>query len=120
MGIVLKGHDPKLNRIVAIKVLNPGFAQSPTARKRFLREAQAAAAVGHPNVVTIHSVDEDRLPYLVMEFIDGPSLQQRLDTEGFLRLHQILRIGIQVASGLGAAHAQGTHPSRHQAGQHSS
>ena len=107
MGIVLKGHDARLNRMVAVKVLSPALAQNPTARRRFLREAQAAAAVGHPNVVTIYSVDEDRLPYLVMEFVDGPSLQKRLDTEGFLEPNQILRIGAQVASGLAAAHAQG-------------
>ncbi|MEM8735413.1 MAG: protein kinase, partial [Planctomycetota bacterium] len=107
MGLVLKGLDTKLNRIVAIKVLSPAFALNSTARKRFVREAQAAAAVAHPNVVTIFSVDEDRLPYLVMEYVDGPSLQQRLDSEGFLHLHQILRIGVQVASGLASAHAQG-------------
>ena len=107
MGIVLKGRDTKLNRIVAVKVLAPAFALNSTARKRFVREAQAAAAVGHPNVVTIHSVGEDRLPYLVMEYVDGPSLQTRLDAEGFLQLPQILRIGIQIAAGLSAAHAQG-------------
>ncbi|MFN3193978.1 MAG: protein kinase domain-containing protein [Aureliella sp.] len=107
MGLVLKGLDTKLNRIVAIKVLSPSFALNPTARKRFVREGQAAAAVAHPNVVTIYSVDEDRLPYLVMELVDGPSLQQRLDSEGFLHLHQILRIGVQIASGLASAHAQG-------------
>ena len=107
MGIVLKGHDAKLKRVVAVKILSPAYAANSTARKRFLREAQAAAAVTHPNVVTIHSVDEDRLPYLVMEFVDGPTLQQRLDVEGFLQLNQILRIGINVASGLAAAHAQG-------------
>lgn len=107
MGIVLRAQDDRLNRLVAVKVLAPAVALHSTARKRFLREAQAAAAVGHPNVVTIHSVDEDRLPYLVMEFVDGITLQQRLDTDGFLQLNQILRIGVQVAAGLAAAHAQG-------------
>ncbi|MEO1525785.1 MAG: protein kinase [Planctomycetota bacterium] len=107
MGIVFKGRDERLNRVVAVKVLAPAFALNSMARKRFLREAQAAAAVGHPNVVAIHSVDEERLPYLVMEFVDGPSLQERLDSEGHLTLQQILRIGMQVASGLAAAHAQG-------------
>src|SRR4029453_15150144 len=57
MGIVLKAHDPKLNRVVTIKVLAPELAANPTARKRFLREAQAAAAVVHQHVVTIHAVD---------------------------------------------------------------
>ena len=107
MGIVLKGHDAKLNRVVALKVLTPALALNTTARKRFLREAQAAAAVGHAQVVSIYSVDEDRLPYLVMEFVDGPSLQDKLKSEGFLQLNQILRIGAQVAAGLAAAHAQG-------------
>src|SRR5262245_10160390 len=75
MGVVLKARDAKLNRIVAIKVLAPELASNPTARQRFVREAQAAAAVVHPHVVTIHAVDEERLPYLVMEYIDGQSRQ---------------------------------------------
>ena len=74
MGIVLKAQDPRLNRTVAVKVMAPELAANPTARKRFLREAQAAAAVAHPHVVTIHAVDEDRLPYLVMELVQGISL----------------------------------------------
>ena len=104
---MLKVHDPKLNRVVAIKVLAPELAASPTARKRFLREAQAAAAVVHQHVVTIHAVNEDRVPYLVMECVSGQSLQEKLDREGHLELKEILRIGVQVASGLAAAHAQG-------------
>lgn len=107
MGIVLKAHDPKLNRVVAIKVLAPELAANSTARKRFLREAQAAAAVVHQHVVTIHAVDDDRLPYLVMECIDGQSLQEKIDRAGHLELKEILRIGQQVAAGLAAAHASG-------------
>ena len=107
MGIVLKGIDAKLNRVVAVKVLVPTLASNATARKRFLREAQAAAAVGHPHVVTIHAVDEDQLPYLVMEFVSGQSLQEKVNLEGPLELKQTLRIGVQIASGLAAAHAQG-------------
>ena len=61
MGVVLKANDPKLNRIVAVKVLAPELAANPTARKRFLREAQAAAAVSHQHVVTIHAVEEDHV-----------------------------------------------------------
>src|SRR4029453_5204827 len=86
MGIVLKTHDTKLNRVVAIKVMAPELASNPTARKRFLREALAVAAVVHQHVVTIHAVDEDRLPYLVMECIDGQSLQEKIDREGHLKL----------------------------------
>jgi hypothetical protein len=107
MGVVVKGHDTRLNRVVAIKVLAPELATHATARKRFLREAQAAAAVVHDNVVTIHAVEEVHLPYLVMEFVAGPSLQQRIDRQGPLALDEILRIGTQIAAGLAAAHAQG-------------
>ncbi|MCC7419294.1 MAG: serine/threonine protein kinase [Planctomycetaceae bacterium] len=108
MGVVLKAVDPALNRVIALKVLSPHLATSANARKRFLREARAAAAVCHENVVTIHAVREAaRLPYLVMEFIGGVSLQERINSEGPLPVVEILRIGIQVAGGLAAAHAQG-------------
>jgi len=108
MGVVLKGYDPRLHRFVAVKVLSPQLASNPTARKRFLREAQAAAAVSHDHVVTIHAVDEaNSLPYLVMEYVDGVSLQERIDRTGPLRVKEILRIGMQTAAGLAAAHAQG-------------
>ena len=76
MGIVLKGFDPQLHRVVAVKVLAPEAASNPMARQRFLREARAAAAISHDHVVTIHAVDEsDRLPYLVMQYVTGVSLQ---------------------------------------------
>lgn len=108
MGLVLKAHDPKLNRTVAIKTLAPELAANPTARKRFLREAQAAAAVSHPHVVTIHAVDEaGNTPYLVMECIAGVTLQEKIERVGTLDLREILRIGSQTAAGLAAAHAQG-------------
>jgi formylglycine-generating enzyme required for sulfatase activity/serine/threonine protein kinase len=107
MGVVLRARDAKLNRVVAIKVMAPELASNPTARKRFVREAQAAAAVVHQHVVTIHAVDEDRLPYLVMEYIAGQSLQEKIDREGHLKLVEILRIGQQIAAGLAAAHAHG-------------
>ena len=108
MGIVLRAQDCKLNRIVAIKVLVPEFAGNLQARRRFLREAQAAAAVSHDHVVTIYAVDDDRkLPYLVMECISGQSLQQKIDKTGPLGLREIVRIGMQTAAGLAAAHGQG-------------
>ncbi|MAX37862.1 serine/threonine-protein kinase [Gimesia sp.] len=107
MGIVFRALDPKLNRIVAIKVMSPLLAVNPNAKKRFLREAQAAAAVSHPHIVTIHAVDEDKLPYLVMEYVVGQSLQQKLDKVGSLKVTEILRIGSQIAEGLAAAHKQG-------------
>jgi serine/threonine protein kinase len=108
MGIVLRGFDRKLNRIVAIKVLAPELAANPNARRRFVREARAAASVSHPHVVTIHAVDDEQLPpYLVMECVVGQSLQEKLDRTGPLRLTEVLRIGRQVADGLAAAHQQG-------------
>jgi serine/threonine protein kinase len=108
MGIVLKAFDPALSRIVALKVLAPHLAANANARKRFLREARAAAAVSHVHVITLHAVSEcSGLPYLVMEFIRGVSLQQKINAEGALELEEILRIGSQIASGLAAAHEQG-------------
>ncbi len=107
MGIVFRALDPKLNRIVAIKVMSPLLAVNPNAKKRFIREAQAAAAVSHPHIVTIHAVDEDKLPYLVMEYVVGQSLQEKLDKVGSLKVTEILRIGSQIAEGLAAAHKQG-------------
>ncbi|HEX5446805.1 MAG TPA: serine/threonine-protein kinase, partial [Pirellulales bacterium] len=107
-GVVLKAFDATLNRYVAVKVLAPHLAASGAARRRFAREAQAAAAVVHDHVVAIHAVAEnDGLPYLVMPYIAGCSLQERLDRQGPLELKEILRIGMQVAAGLAAAHAQG-------------
>ncbi len=108
MGIVLKGFDRDLNRYVAIKVLAPHLATSAAARQRFAREAKAAAAVVHDHIVAIHDVDNaGRLPYLVMPFVAGQSLQERLDRTGSLELKELLRIAMQVAEGLAAAHAQG-------------
>jgi serine/threonine protein kinase len=108
MGIVLRAFDPALHRPVAIKVLAAEFAIHGTARQRFAREARAAAAVVHDHVVPVHMVDADAMPpYLVMGFIPGRSLQQRIDASGPLELKEILRIGMQTASGLAAAHAQG-------------
>ncbi len=108
MGIVLCAHDPALDRQVAIKVLAPGLHAGALARRRFAREARAAAAVVHEHVVAIHAVDESAgLPYLVMQYVAGQSLQQRIDRSGPLRIEEILRIGMQAASGLAAAHAQG-------------
>src|SRR5262245_917543 len=107
MGVVLKAIDKSLDRTVAVKVMAPHLASSGAARKRFAREAKAAAAVLHPNVIAIHSVFDDALPYLVMPYVRGTSLQKRLDAEGPLPLKEILRIGSQIAAGLAAAHAQG-------------
>jgi serine/threonine-protein kinase len=108
MGIVLKAFDPSLGRVVAIKVLAPQLATSGAARKRFAREARAAAAVVHEHVIAIHAVDSwNGLPYLVMPYIAGRSLQDRIDRDGPLAIKEVLRIGMQAALGLAAAHEQG-------------
>jgi hypothetical protein len=107
MGIVFRAHDERLQRVVAIKVLTPHLAGSALARERFLREARAAAAVSHDHVVTTHAVEEDGIPYLVMQFVSGVSLQDRLRQRGPLGVKEVLRIGTQAARGLAAAHAQG-------------
>jgi serine/threonine protein kinase len=108
MGVVLHAIDATLRRTVALKVIAPRLATNPTARQRFLREAQAAAAIRHEHVVTIHAVEEAKsLPYIVMEYIPGLSLQQLVSRTGPLPLAQIVRIGQQVAAGLAAAHALG-------------
>jgi serine/threonine protein kinase len=108
MGIVLKGFQEELNRPVAVKVMAPHLATSGAARQRFLREAQATAAIVHPNVMPILSVSEKAsLPFLVMPYVACHSLQQRIDTDGALPVVEVLRIALQVAEGLAAAHAQG-------------
>ncbi len=108
MGIVLKGFDSALNRYAAIKVLAPHYASSGAARQRFAREAQAAAAVVHDNVIAIHGVAEyNGLPYLVMPYVKGVSLQKRIDKDGPLSVPEILRIAMQISKGLTAAHDQG-------------
>ena len=108
MGIVLKAFDSALDRAVALKVLAPQLAASGAARRRFAREARAAAAVVHEHVVAIHAVNTWRgLPYLVMQHVPGHSLQERIDRDGPLEIEDVLRIGMQAAAGLAAAHAQG-------------
>jgi tRNA A-37 threonylcarbamoyl transferase component Bud32 len=108
MGIVLDAFDTLLHRRVAIKVLSPQLATSRKAHRRFLREARAAAAINHANVVTIHAVDEQAgMPYLVMEYVPGRTLQERIRLGSPLDLTTHLRISAQIAAGLAAAHRHG-------------
>ena len=108
MGVVLKGYQPELKRLVAVKVLAPQLAVSAASRKRFAREAQATAAILHPNVMPILAVQSvGRLPFIVMPHVVCESLQQRIDRIGPMELLDILRVGMQTAKGLAAAHAQG-------------
>ena len=107
-GVVYKGFDRELNRPVAIKVLAPHLASNGIARQRFSREARAAAAVVHPNVVPIHGVSAGpERPYIVMSLVNGRSLEAHVREYGSLELKDIVRIARQIADGLAAAHRQG-------------
>jgi eukaryotic-like serine/threonine-protein kinase len=108
MGVVLKAFEPSLNRYVALKVLWPHLAINGAARQRFAREARAAAAVVHEHVVPIYAVDEFQgLPYIVLRYVPGRSLHERIARQGKLQVDEVLRIGRQIAAALDAAHAQG-------------
>lgn len=110
MGVVLHAFDTNLLRDVAIKILDPHLATNSTARQRFCREARSAAAVTHDNLVTVYQVDEDSssgLPFLVMQLVVGESLEQRLRRTGKLSVPDAVRLGVQTAAGLAAAHASG-------------
>jgi eukaryotic-like serine/threonine-protein kinase len=105
-GTVLKAFDDRLERVVAIKVMALELAATSPARKRFLREARASAAIRHEYVVSVYAVEETPIPYLVMEYVPGQTLQQRLDEKGPLEVPEVLRLGAQIAEALAAAHAR--------------
>ncbi len=108
MGVVLKAHDGELNRPIAIKLLAPELAHNGAARERFAREGRAAAAVVHEHVVGIYNVESGgAVPYLVMQYVPGRSLETRVTEDGPLDIAELLRIGAQAAAGLAAAHRQG-------------
>jgi eukaryotic-like serine/threonine-protein kinase len=105
MGVVFKGFDPMLNRFAAIKMLTPARVVLSEARERFLREARACAAIQHENVVSTYAVNDIHgLPYIVMEYVPGMSLEELLEKKGPLPIADVVRIGRQIASGLQAAH----------------
>ncbi len=107
MGRVYLAHDERLDRRVAIKVMNRRRARDPGARQRFLREGRAAAAVEHPHVMAVHAVgEEEGLPYIVMQLLDGETLAACRAAVGRLPLADVLRIGREIAEGLAAAHAR--------------
>ncbi|HMH42821.1 MAG TPA: serine/threonine-protein kinase, partial [Pyrinomonadaceae bacterium] len=108
MGEVFKAEDTRLGRTVALKVLPTKANDDATAKRRFLKEAQAASALNHPNIVTIHAIEEaDGVDFIVMEFIEGQTLKAMIEGEGALPLANLLDVGIQVAEALGAAHEIG-------------
>ncbi|MGE5100261.1 MAG: serine/threonine-protein kinase, partial [Deltaproteobacteria bacterium] len=108
MGVVYLAREVLLDRPVAIKLLPPEFAARPELRDRFMREARTAARLSHPYIVPIHSVDEiGGFVFIVMAYVDGGTLAQRLATHGPLPAHDVTRIMREVAWALAYAHAQG-------------
>ena len=104
MGVVYKAEDTKLERIVALKFLAAHLLADEESRRRFEREAKAAAALSHPNICTIHEIDEaEGKTFLALEFVEGESLEKKID-RGPVALKEALDIGRQVAGGLSAAH----------------
>ena len=108
MGVVYKAEDVTLKRTVALKFLIPDLVRDQTAKKRFLKEAQAASALDHPNICTIHEISEmeDGLIFICMAYYDGESLKKRI-SEGPLETGAILDIATRIARGLGKAHEHG-------------
>ena len=107
MGIVYRARDKRLKRVVAIKLLPPELAFRSEIRSRFLREAETSAALSHPNIVPIYSVDEkDGLVYFVMQFVDGDNLGKRIKDTGPMDVHDVRRILGEVASALSLAHSR--------------
>jgi serine/threonine protein kinase len=107
MGIVYKAEDMKLKRTVALKFLPPELIHISEVKDRFMREAQAAAALDHPNICTVHEVDEaDEKTFISMAYVEGQSLKKKIES-GPLELDEALRIATQVAEGLEEAHKKG-------------
>ncbi len=104
MGVVYKAEDTKLKRLVALKFLPSSIMASETEKARFIHEAQAAAALNHPNICTIHEIDEaEGHLFIAMEFVEGQSLKAQIES-GPLKLDEALGIAVQAAEGLQAAH----------------
>jgi len=111
MGIVYKARDTRLDRMAALKVLPPGKTADPERKRRFVQEAKAASALNHPNIITIYEIGlgqgvDDGVDYIAMEYVSGRALDALISRQG-MRPAEVLKIGVQIADALAAAHAAG-------------
>ena len=108
MGVVYEGWDELVGRKVAIKQLLPIRSSGSSAKERLLQEARAAGALQHPNIVSVYGVHiQDEMPILVQQFVEGETLQNRIDSKQYLSWQECVEVAKQIASGLEAAHAAG-------------
>ncbi|MEA2447377.1 MAG: hypothetical protein QOK47_1014, partial [Actinomycetota bacterium] len=108
MGVVYKARHLRLGRMVALKVLAPQYSADETFRARFVREAEMAASIDHPNVIPVYDADEvDGVLYLAMRYVEGTDLKNMISTDGPMEIESVLTVVSQIAGALDAAHARG-------------
>src|SRR5262249_40981916 len=107
MGVVYKARDTHLDRFVAIKVLPAEKVADPERKKRFVQEAKTASALNHPNIIHIYDIDQQEgIDFIAMEYVQGKTLDQLIPRHG-MRLNEALKVSVQMADALAAAHAVG-------------